>query len=267
MTEQEARNKVIAQAQSWKGRNEYDGSFRVIIDVYNAGKLSGAYTMTYTDPWCAAFVSAVGMAAGLSTVILPEVSCDRMIALYQKAGRWIEDDNYLPTPGDIIFYDWEDSGYGDDTGSSDHVGIVTAVNGDTITVIEGNKSDSVSYRTMQRGGKFIRGYAVPNYSGTEESAASSENNPIELQHNTEEHERMTVSVTVELPELQQGDTGEAVKILQGILIARGYSVGPDGADGDFGHNTCVGLMKFQRARKLEVDGVAGPISWAALLTI
>jgi lysozyme len=86
-----------------------------------------------------------------------------MIELFKKLGEWIENDAYVPKPGDIIFYDWQDSGSGDNTGWPDHVGIVEAVSGSTITVIEGNKSDSVSRRTLQVGGKYIRGYGVPKY--------------------------------------------------------------------------------------------------------
>ena len=78
---------------------------------------------------------------------------------------------YVPKPGDVIFYDWQDSGSGDNTGWPDHVGIVEAVSGSTITVIEGNKSDSVSRRTLQVNGKCIRGYGVPKYSSGSDDPA------------------------------------------------------------------------------------------------
>jgi LysM repeat protein len=86
-----------------------------------------------------------------------------MIALFQKLGEWVENDAYIPSPGDVIFYDWQDSGSGDNTGWPDHVGIVEAVSGKTLTIIEGNKSDSVSRRSLQVDGKNIRGYGVPKY--------------------------------------------------------------------------------------------------------
>lgn len=70
----------------------------------------------------------------------------------------------MPSPGDAIFYDWQDSGSGDNTGWPDHVGIVETISGSTITVIEGNKSDAVGRRTLQVNGKYIRGYGVPKYS-------------------------------------------------------------------------------------------------------
>lgn len=93
-----------------------------------------------------------------------------MIELFQKLGAWNENDAYVPKPGDVIFYDWQDSGSGDNTGWPDHVGIVEAVSGSTITVIEGNKSDSVSRRTLQVGGKYIRGYGVPKYAESPEDS-------------------------------------------------------------------------------------------------
>ena len=92
-----------------------------------------------------------------------ECSCNRMITLYKKLGRFIEDDSYTPQKADIIFYDWNDNGIGDNKGQADHVGIVVSVNGTSIKVIEGNKNNAVEYRTINLNGKYIRGYAVPNY--------------------------------------------------------------------------------------------------------
>ena len=85
MTEIEKRNQVCAKARAWLGRKEADGSHREIIDLYNKNRLPGTYAMSYADPWCAAFVSAVGMACGLRDVILPHVNCDGMIASYKLA--------------------------------------------------------------------------------------------------------------------------------------------------------------------------------------
>ena len=74
MTEQELRARVCRRAEQWLGCRESDGSHRAIIDLYNSLRPPGSYRMTYDDPWCAAFVSAVGMAVGLGDVILPHVS-------------------------------------------------------------------------------------------------------------------------------------------------------------------------------------------------
>ena len=64
--------------------------------------------------------------------------------------------------------------------------------------------------------------------------------------------------------LKQGSTGEAVKTMQTMLIACGYSCGNTGADGDFGNNTLAGLKAFQTAAGLTVDGIYGEKTKAAL---
>lgn len=73
------------------------------------------------------------------------------------------------------------------------------------------------------------------------------------------------SFTVSAPAgLQKGDSGEAVRTMQTMLIACGYSCGNTGADGDFGNNTLAGLKAFQAAAGLTVDGIYGEKTKAAL---
>ncbi|MDS0526553.1 peptidoglycan-binding protein [Clostridium sp. SHJSY1] len=64
--------------------------------------------------------------------------------------------------------------------------------------------------------------------------------------------------------LRMGSQGEEVKKLQNLLISKGYSCGPYGADGDFGQGTYDAVVAFQKANKLEQDGVVGSDTWAAL---
>lgn len=164
MTEHQLRALVVETAKEYLGCKESDGSHKKIIDLYNSQKLLPVgYKVTYDDAWCAAFVSAVAVKLGLTDIILPECSCSRMIALYQKAGRWTENDAYVPNPGDLLMYDWQDNGIGDNTGAPDHVGIVCGVDGNVVSVIEGNKNDSVAIRTVKVNGRYIRGYCLPNY--------------------------------------------------------------------------------------------------------
>ena len=155
---------VLAQARAWIGRNEADGTHKGIIDVYNGHKpLARGYKVKYTDAWCATFVSAVAIKCGLTGIIPTECGCGQMIALFKNLGEWQESDSRTPSPGDIIFYDWDDTGAGDCTGWPDHVGIVESVSGGKITVIEGNKNNSVGRRTLAVNGRYIRGYGVPKY--------------------------------------------------------------------------------------------------------
>lgn len=168
------RSRIISQAQSWIGCKESDGSHHKIIDVYNSHKpLARGYAVKYTDAWCATFVSACAIAVGYTDIIPTECGAEAMVKLFQQMGRWIEDDNYKPSAGDVIFYDWDDNGVGDCTGHSDHVGIVEQVNGSVMTVIEGNKSDAVGRRNLQVGGKFIRGFGVPAYDAEETTSKKS----------------------------------------------------------------------------------------------
>lgn len=157
-------SKVVEQAKSWLGLKEADNSAKVIIDVYNTQKpLPRGYKVKYNDEWCATFVSAVAVKLGYTDIIPPECSCSKMIDLFKKLGAWDESDSRKPKAGDVIFYDWEDNGKGDNTGAPNHVGIVEKVSGTTITVIEGNYSEEVKRRTLQVNGKYIRGYGVPKY--------------------------------------------------------------------------------------------------------
>lgn len=157
-------SKIIEQAKAWLGKKEADGTHKEIIDLYNAHKpLARGYKVKYTDSWCATFISALAIKCGYTDIIPTECGCQNMIDLFRKKGCWIENENRTPNAGEIIFYDWQDNGIGDNVGWSDHVGIVEKVSGSTITVIEGNKDDSVSRRTIAVNGRYIRGYGVPKY--------------------------------------------------------------------------------------------------------
>lgn len=164
-------SKVVAQAQAWLGRKEGSSGHKAIIDIYNAHKpLARGYKVKYTDAWCATFVSAVAIKLGYTNIIPTECGCGKMIELFKKLGSWAENENRTPNPGDIIFYDWDDNGKGDNLGASEHVGIVEKVSNGQITVIEGNhdgtdadRIDGVERRVIPVNGRYIRGYGVPKY--------------------------------------------------------------------------------------------------------
>ena len=64
--------------------------------------------------------------------------------------------------------------------------------------------------------------------------------------------------------LRNGSEGEDVAQLQSYLIQLGYDCGSWGADGDFGDATEIAVKEFQTDNKLEVDGIVGPMTYAAL---
>jgi murein DD-endopeptidase MepM/ murein hydrolase activator NlpD len=62
--------------------------------------------------------------------------------------------------------------------------------------------------------------------------------------------------------LRRGKRGWDVAALQFLLKVRGFGQG--GLDGVFGPNTDLAVQRFQRAARLAVDGVAGPLTLRAL---
>lgn len=155
---------LVAKMQSWVGLSRSDGSYQKILDIYNGyTPLPRGHRMTSADAWCAATVSAAAIACGMTDILPPECSCNRMIALFKSLGEWQENEKVTPAPGWVIFYDWDDSGSGDNTGKADHVGVVEKVSGGVITVIEGNYSGKVKRREVKVNGRYIRGYGVPKF--------------------------------------------------------------------------------------------------------
>jgi len=162
--EKEARLLVVQTAESWLGSNEADGSHQAIIDLYNGHRpLAQGYEVQYDDDWCSTFASAVAIQCALTQYIPTECGCQRHIGRFDAMDSWVEADDYVPLPGDYIFYCWSDTGIGDCTGWANHVGIVVGKLGPFLKIIEGNKDDRVEYRIILLNGPCIRGYGVPAY--------------------------------------------------------------------------------------------------------
>lgn len=245
------RNEIVKQVQSWVGLQESNGSHKKIIDLYNTiSPLPRGYKMPYTAEWCAATMGALAVICDATDIIPLECSCRLMIEQAKAMGIWVERDDYVPLPGDIMMYDWDDDGRGENTNNPDHVGMVEKVTGNTITVIEGNYSNAVKRRSLLVNGKYIRGYIVPKY-----------------QETTAEDKPGTAAPTDILPMLRKGDEGKTVAAMQILLIGYGYNCGGYGADGEFGSGTYASVRSFQNDRGLEVDGICGPETWNCLLGI
>lgn len=171
MTESALREKIVKNVTMLKGIEEGSSEHKLIIDTFNKSGLCKRYKMTVNDSWCATTVSYAFIVAGMAGAPgsgklceFVECSCGEMIALGKKQKIFEESDAYVPTTGDVIFYDWDDTGKGDNTGWPDHVGIVEKVSNGVITVIEGNKNDKVAERVIKVNSKYIRGFIAPKYS-------------------------------------------------------------------------------------------------------
>lgn len=166
MTEKELREKPVKWLKGFLGAPKKGTKHQKILDVFNNSGLYTKYKMTLNDPHCATTVSAAFIATNL-TSIFPCISCScgEMIEKAKKAGIWEERDDYVPKVGDVILYDWDDNGKGDDKGAPEHVGIAAEIlNGKKFAVYEGNTVNyAAGTRTMEVNGRYIRGYILPNY--------------------------------------------------------------------------------------------------------
>lgn len=237
---------IINVAKSYLNATEGSQNHREIIDLYNRGRYSDAYQMTMNDPWCAAFVVACFVEAGMEDIIPCYASCDQMIGIFKQWKRWKNKSSPV-NAGDIIFYDWN----GD--GSSDHVGIVVQNQFGQLSVIEGNKSDTVGYRNISISSSNIIGYGVPNYD------ASSGSNSTKPNKSNLDYEYIKT-----LPLLYFGCKSIYVKILQ--LLLNYYNEANLKVDGDFGPVTKSAVATYQMTNRLEVDGIVGIETWSHLLT-
>ena len=165
VTEKQVRQRVLGVMQGWVGLSRASGTHKVIIDTYNNCKpLARGYQVSYKDAYCATTISAAGIKAGLADIIPRECGCEEMIKLFQKLGRWKENDDYVPDIADIIFYDWDDNGKGDCIGVADHVGMIEEVLGGVMTVVEGNMNGGVvGRRKIAINARYIRGFGIPDY--------------------------------------------------------------------------------------------------------
>ena len=108
--------------------------------------------------WCAIFVSWVADQCGyLDAGILPKTAGVRpYVDWFIERGQW-QGRDYEPSPGDIIFFDWESDGL------ADHVGIVEKVENGLIYTVEGNTGDVCAERRYTLGSASVYGYGRPLY--------------------------------------------------------------------------------------------------------
>lgn len=163
-----SRQKVVDLVKSWEGLKESDGSFKKIIDIYNTlptAKLPRKTKMLYSWEWCACTWSALAVKLGYTAIMPIEISCYYIIERAKEMGIWVENDAYVPKPGDAILYDWDDSGSGDNKGGADHIGTVIEVykSAGYMVVMEGNYGEAVKKRTISLNGRYIRGFITPKY--------------------------------------------------------------------------------------------------------
>ncbi|MEG0751078.1 MAG: CHAP domain-containing protein [Oscillospiraceae bacterium] len=116
--------------------------------------------------WCACFVSWCANECGyIDAGVIPKYAgCVWGVQWFQERGLW-QDGSYTPSPGDIIFFDWDapNGSSGPQDGESDHTGIVEKVENGRIYTVEGNSGDSCRQKDYPLGYYEVLGYGCPAY--------------------------------------------------------------------------------------------------------
>lgn len=133
-------------AKKYIGVKEWSTEHKKIIDYYNKNckPLPRSYKVKYNDSWCAAFISFILL--HFNCVNAPyECSANRMYEKCKKNKQIVK----KPKVNDIVFYQWKCNGY------VNHVGIISKIQGNFITVIEGNKNNKVGTRNITTTSPYI----------------------------------------------------------------------------------------------------------------
>lgn len=168
-----------------------------------------------------------------SGLLMKTASCSALYNDMKKKGQIYK----TGRPGDIIFYKFNKG-----THKSDHTGIAEMVENTQTRAIEGN----TSVQSNDNGGNVMRRIR--------------KNNVIVGYGRPYKAQEINYQTTM------RGDKGPWVTLMQNLLIAKGYYVGKEGADGDFGQKTLEALYAYQ-ADHIECgtpDGICGPKTWASL---
>ena len=113
--------------------------------------------------WCACFVSWCADQCGyIETGVCPKYAgCVNGVAWFKEHNQWV-DGSETPSPGMIIFYDWDSPNgeSGPQDGLSDHTGIVERVENGIVYTVEGNSGDSCRQCHRAVGNYESLGYGV-----------------------------------------------------------------------------------------------------------
>ena len=111
--------------------------------------------------WCACFVSWCANECGyIDSGVIPKYAlCDSGVDWFKERSQWL-DGSEEPSPGMIVFFDWEFDGL---DGSSDHTGIVEKIENGRVYTVEGNSGDACRECSYPIGYYEILGYGAPAY--------------------------------------------------------------------------------------------------------
>ena len=115
--------------------------------------------------WCACFVSWCADQCGyIDNGVIPKYAgCQNGVDWFRARGQWA-DNSIEPSPGMIIFFDWDNLGdSGPQDGEADHTGIVVRVENGVVYTVEGNCNETCQALQYPVGYYQILGYGIPAY--------------------------------------------------------------------------------------------------------
>jgi uncharacterized protein (TIGR02594 family) len=224
----------LLKMRSMNGLSETPGAAdntKILAMAHNIGTIfpdMKSYCDSYNHdsiPWCGLTVADCMATYGIRPPFVKGSDTD----CFLWAKSWADDPNYtvLKTPrlGCVVVLTRSGGG---------HVSLYESSSGSNYMLRGGNQSDAINLAPFPK--SSVVALVWPK------------NEPIP---------EPPVPPPDTLPVLRKGDTGPAVVHLQELL--------PKWVDGDFGTTTESLVKEFQRSEGLEVDGVVGEQTWAALL--
>jgi hypothetical protein len=198
-----------------------------------------------TGPWCGMYVSHAFYVAGLALPAQTDKGfsyCPAGVKWFQKEGRFDRDS---PQRGDVVFFHFESGHEG-----ANHVGIVEAFDGGSLTTLEGNTGGSdydggAVLRRQRPFNQVVLGFGHPKFSD-----ASGASNVIVPPFPGR-------LMTLTSPYTKGNDVYQVQAQLNRLGVALS-------ADGVYGSDTYAAVIDFQKGEDLKVDGVVGPVTWQRL---
>ena len=266
----------------------------------NDSKYGAAYGMNF-QPWCVMFVWWCFQRANAGKLFYGgnrTALCSTLYNYHKGVGQSVG--TSALRAGDIVFFDFSGRKQ-----ATNHVGIVESVTGSTITTIEGNTSSGASgsqsngdgvYRRQRRTSVISCAYR-PAYDGAAQTPAADTRIDTVREVQTWLNAscgaylatdniygpatrralirtlQRAIGTTVDgvvgpktraaLPTIRAGSRGTVVRVAQAFLVCRGYKSAY--VDGEFGDDTKSAVVAFQKAYRLNPDGVIGKNTWRKLI--
>ena len=267
----------------YKNFTKYAADLDKISGFYNGPKNGYAWCSAFVD-WCMVKAFGVNEAKRITYHTNCGAGCTQSARQYEKQGRLYK----TPKVGDEIFFK-------DTDGTCSHTGLVYAVDTLYVYTVEGNTSSAsgvvanggaVAKKKYSKTYSKIYGYGRPLYDAESKKAVKEVSKPAKKQKINKDVQAWQTAAArdgfgEDLPSGADGIWGkeceevaekaivtygckfdDLTKFLQKKLGFKGKDV-----DGDCGIKTDLAIRKYQKKKKLKVDGDVGYNTWRSILGI